>query len=137
MKFKNLLLCIVSIIVPLCLLSCSKEQDFNYPMETIYGKWEGTGIKIEDKWIDITDYFYSDFQFSVTFYDNGTYYGEGYFGTGVGTYKAKGDVIYTYVDGTPYRNYRVISLNDNVAELEMFEDDSEVTIGLKVRKTDR
>lgn len=106
-------------------------------METIYGKWEGTGIKIEDKWIDITDYFYSDFQFSVTFYDNGTYYGEGYFGTGVGTYKAKGDVIYTYVDGTPYRNYRVISLNDNVAELEMFEDDSEVTIGLKVRKTDR
>lgn len=125
----------MAIIMPVLFSSCSKEEQFDYPMESLYGKWEGTDIKSEDRWIDITSDFFYDFHFSVTFYDDGSYYGEGYFGTGYGTYEAKGDVIYTYVDDMPYMNYRVISLNGSNAELEMFTDDTEVTIGLKVRKT--
>lgn len=133
----KLFLGIMAFIMPVIISSCSKEEQFDYPMETVYGKWEGTNIKIDDRWIDVTDYFFSEFQFSITFYRDGKYYGEGYFGTGYGTYKAKGNIIYTYVGDKPYRNYRIISLNDSTAELEMFVDGAEGTIGLKVRKTDR
>ena len=133
----KLFLGIMAIIMPVLASSCSKEEQFDYPMESIYGKWEGTDIKIDGEWVDITGYIFSNLQFSVTFYDDGTYYGEGYFGTGYGTYKAKGNVIYTYVDGKPYRNYRIITLDNSTAELEMFVDGAEGTIGLKVRKADR
>ncbi len=131
-KLTHLLLSVILAVISLS--SCSKEDNFSYPMSDVYGTWEGTAIKIDSEWIDITSYWYEDFQFSITFYDDGTYYGRGYFGTGSGTYKAKDDVIYTYVDGKPYRNYRVVSLVNKNAELVMFVDGESETIGLKVKK---
>ncbi len=131
-KLAYLLLAVMLAVVSFS--SCSKEDNFSYPMSDVYGTWEGTAIKIDSEWIDITSYWYEDFQFSITFYDDGTYYGRGYFGTGSGTYKAKDDVIYTYVDGKPYRNYRVVSLVNKNAELVMFVDGESETIGLKVKK---
>lgn len=54
---------------------CSKddEENFDYPMETLYGTWEGTGIYMEsnNKWIDPSNWMYSEFQFSITFYEGG------------------------------------------------------------------
>ncbi len=117
-----------------CLSSCSKE-DFAYPMSDVYGTWDGIAVKLDGKWIDITDkYYYDDFQFSITFYEDGKYYGKGFFGTGSGTYKADGNVIYTYVGGKSYMNYRVVSLKNNVAELQMFVEGDPDTIDIRAKK---
>lgn len=118
-----------------CLSSCSKdkEDDFNYPMETVYGTWEGTAIYSKGEWIDITHWWYEDFQFSITFYSDGKYYGRGAFGTGSGTYKANGNTITTYVDGEIYLTYDIISLTNEKAELTMY-DKSGDSMRIKVAK---
>lgn len=117
---------------------CSEddEEKFDYPMKTLYGTWEGTGIYMEsyNKWIDPSNWMYSEFQFSITFYEGGKYYGKGYFGTGSGTYKAKGNTITTYVDGEVYLRYDIKSLTANNAELIMYYNDSEDYIRLRVTK---
>ena len=100
-------------------ISCSNDDDFDYPMETLYGKWVGTEVEINNEWIDITGWQYQKFQFSIEFHSDGTYYGDGYFGTGGGTYVAKKNVITTYVDGDEYGIYHVISLSNNEAVLSM------------------
>ena len=43
-----------------CLTACSEEDedDFNYPMKTLYGTWEGTDVQVGGEWIDITSYEY-------------------------------------------------------------------------------
>lgn len=116
--------------------SCSKDDEdgFDYPMETLYGTWEGTDVYIGGKWYDITSYWYSDFQFSITFYNNGKYYGRGYFGNGSGTYTATGNTIKTYVNGEPYYEYEVISLNNDKAHLYMGVKGSDEKIQIKVKK---
>lgn len=116
--------------------SCSKDDDenFDYPMETLYGTWEGTGMKVNNTWIDLTNIFYSKFAFSITFYSDGTYTGKGYFGNGKGTYKAEKDMIYTYVDGEEYYVYKVKSLDGNKAELLMGVTGSDDWLDIKVEK---
>lgn len=118
------------------LTSCSKddEADFNYPMETLYGTWEGTGINVDGKWIDPTDWLYTKFAFSIKFNADGTYSGKGYFGNGSGTYKAEGNMIYTYVSGEEYARYKVKSLSNNEAELVMSVEGSSETLELRVQK---
>lgn len=127
---------LILVITVLSLFSCSKsnKNDFNYPMSILYGTWEGTEVYIDGSWIDITSILFEDLQFSITFYEDGTYFGEGYFGTGNGTYEASGNMIYTYVSGKPYYNYRVISLNNNKAELEMSQNNSNSTLLIRVEK---
>lgn len=126
-----MLLCIVSV----SFSSCSKDDSsFDYPMETLYGTWDGTAIGIDGQWIDITNYWYKEFEFSITFAEKGKYYADGYFGYGSGTYEASGKTIKTYVDGEYYRTYTIKSLTDNNAEVIMSVEGSEQTIGLKVKK---
>ncbi|MCM1169287.1 MAG: hypothetical protein NC324_05055 [Bacteroides sp.] len=103
----------------LLFFACSKDKDLNYPMEEVYGKWKGTAVKVKSGWVDITSPLFSDLAFSITFHSNGKYYGEGYFGTGWGTYKAIGNTIYTYVDGEDYYRYEVKSWTGKSAELTM------------------
>lgn len=130
--FSLMLLCAACVCV---FSSCSKEEEnFDYPMEVLYGTWEGTEMKVKDKWIDLTNIFYSQFAFSITFYSDGTYTGKGYFGNGNGTYKAEGDKIYTYVDGEEYFVYKIKSLKDNKAELLMGVTGSDDWIEIKVEK---
>ena len=117
------------------LSSCSKDDDdFDYPLDMLYGKWVGTGIKVDDKWIDITTYPYTKFAFSMQFNSDGSYYGDGYFGNGGGTYKTKGNVIRTYIDGEEYAKYDIISLTSTTAEVRMSMDGSSETIELRVKK---
>ena len=116
--------------------SCSKDDDagFDYPMDTLYGTWEGTGIYYNGSWIDPTSsWIYSDLQFSITFYSNGKYYGEGFFGTGGGTYKASGNTITTYVDGKKYLTYKIKSLTSIKAEITMYDDTGD-SLDLRVTK---
>ncbi len=115
--------------------ACSSEDDeFNYPMETLYGTWEGVEIKTGGDWINITEYPYTKFAFSIRFNSDGSYVGRGYFGNGSGTYTAKGNTIITYVNGKEYLRYEVKTLRGNVAELTMTEEDSTGSIDIKARK---
>lgn len=102
--------------------SCSEDEEneskFNYPMQTLYGTWEATHIKLDDSWTSLT-WLGSRYQFSATFYNDGRYYGRGYFGTGWGTYKASGNTITTFVDGEEYYLYNVHSLSSNEAHVTM------------------
>lgn len=100
--------------------SCSKEEEtkFDYPMETLYGTWDATHIKIDGSWSSLEWLGYR-YQFSATFYNDGRYYGRGYFGTGWGTYKASGSSITTFVDGEEYYVYDIHSISDNIAHVSM------------------
>lgn len=124
-------------VLPMVLLSaCSSddEDSFNYPMETLYGTWEGVEIDIDGTIIDLTDWVYSKYRFSATFNSDGTYSGSGYFGNGSGTYKANGDMIYTYIDGKEYLRYQVVSMQGNTSTLIMIMEGSDETLKVKVRK---
>lgn len=117
--------------------ACSSDDDdakFDYPLETLYGTWKGTGIYVNGSgWINITSP-HSKYNFSIQFNSNGTYYGKGYFGTGSGTYKAVGDKIYTYVAGKEYNYYQVASLEGNKAMLAMGVTGASEFIMIKVEK---
>ena len=131
-------LMLVVLVSGLVFTGCSEDEEdkFNYPLETLYGTWIGTGIYMESDgtWIDPTSsWMYEDLEFSITFYENGKYYGKGFFGTGSGTYKTKGNTITTYVDGEMYLYYKVTSLTNNKAELTMY-DGSGDSMKLRVTK---
>lgn len=120
--------------------ACSKDDspadtNFDYPLETLYGRWSGTHILLKESgWVDITRYPFTHFGFSITFHSDGTYYGSGYWGTGSGTYKTEGSTIYTYVDGKEYYIYKVRSLTGNEAELSMGVTGSDTWMEIKVKK---
>lgn len=103
-------------------------------METLYGKWEGTEIYDGGEWLDLSNWMYQKLSFSISFNEDGTYYGEGFFGTGYGTYKAIGKIITTYINGEKYLTYYVKYLsNDNKAEITMY-DNSGDSMDLRVKK---
>lgn len=115
--------------------ACSNDDDeFDYPMDTLYGTWEGISINIDGSWTDITEYPFTKFAFSIKFNSDGTYIGKGYYGNGSGTYTAKGKTIITYVNGKEYLRYDIKSLTNNVAELSMTVDGSGESIIVKVKK---
>jgi len=119
---KIILLIALGVVTCFGLSSCEKADSwkFDYSQDVLCGgTWNGTAIKSEGKWIDITSYLYSKFQFSIKFNTDGTYYGSGYFGNGSGTYKAYGKTIDTYVDGELFYTYQVISMTGDQAELSM------------------
>ena len=117
--------------------ACQKESTFDYPMDVLYGTWQGTDVKTQNGWVNIENSYFSDVQFSITFYEDGSYYGRGYFGNGAGTYTASGKTIVTYVNGKEYYRYDVISLEGDRAHLLMYHkgetmaETSEVEIKVK------
>lgn len=117
--------------------SCSSDDDeIGLGIkERIIGTWEGTAALVDGTWIDITHYPYSArLGFSATFYNDGTYYGRGAFGTGRGTYKVNGNTIETYVDNELYLKYRVKEITGTSAELTIIEGTS--TLDVRVRKAE-
>lgn len=106
-------------------------------MDVLYGTWQGTDVKTQNGWVNIENSYFSDVQFSITFYEDGSYYGRGYFGNGAGTYTASGKTIVTYVNGKEYYRYDVISLEGDRAHLLMYHkgetmaETSEVEIKVK------
>lgn len=126
-----LLLATICIALP----SCSDDEDEPDAgiKENIIGTWKGTAAKVDGEWIDITKRPYNELGFSATFYDDGTYYGKGAFGTGSGTYTIKGKTIETYVNGKLYLKYNVKEITGTTAELTIIEDDD--TLDVRVRKT--
>ena len=105
----------------LCVTSCSKDDDdnFAYPMEQLYGKWEAVELKVDGKWYDVTKYPYTRFGMDITFYEGGRFYGSGYLGNGSGTFTVSGKTIKTYVNNELYITYSVNSLTASTAYLTL------------------
>lgn len=136
---KTKIFTLLALIGALIFTSCSKddnELNFDYPLETLYGTWDGIAIKIttESNWMDITKYPYTKFEFGIKFNKDNTYYGFGYFGNGSGTYTAIGKRITTYIDGEEYLFYDIKSLTGTTAEATMRESGSESYIEMKLVK---
>lgn len=132
---KKLLLMMAAVAV-MGFTGCSKDNDtpsFNYDLEVLCGTWDGIGINSNGEWIDITKFPYTEFAFTATFNTNGTYSGSGYFGNGSGTYTAVDDMIITYVEGEEYARYKIVSIEDNVAEMTMSVGDKGIGIRCKKR----
>lgn len=133
-KVFSLMLLFATIFIALPSCSDDKDEPDGGIKENIIGTWKGTAAKIDGKWIDITEYPYNTrLGFSATFYNDGTYYGKGAFGTGSGTYKIKGKTIETYVDGDLYLKYEVKEMTSSAAELTIVEGSS--TLDVRVIKT--
>lgn len=136
-RMKRIIAIFVVAVLSMSLVSCGSdddEQGFNYPMESLYGTWNGTEIKTEKATIDLTNLFWYEYKFSITFNSDGSYRGKGYFGNGTGTYKAEGDMIYTYVSGEEYARYKVLSFSGDTATLIMYMGDDSIQI--KVKKSE-
>lgn len=133
-KFLGIVLLCATIVFAFSSCSKSEEEDaFDYPMSTLYGKWEGTAICYDGNWIDISSWYFEDLSFSIEFNADGTYYGRGLWGNGAGTYKATGRSIITYVDGQRYLTYYVKSLSNSIAEITMYDNNGS-HVDLRVKK---
>lgn len=126
------ILFLMAILLPFVFSSCGDDKDeFNYPLETLYGTWQISGVKTSESGSYISWPYETT---TATFSSNGSYVGRGYFGNGSGTYKAKGNRITTYVDGETYLIYDVISLSGNTCELKVTSQDGSASVYLKCTK---
>lgn len=114
--------------------SCTKDSATpDIPKDVLLGKWVGVEAKVEGEWYDISTPPLSEYlSFAITFYSDGTYYGEGTFGTGPGTYTLNGNTIKTYVDGDLYLTYKISSWTETTAKLTI--SDGYESMQVKVEK---
>lgn len=118
----------------LCFSSCSKdndENDFNWPMEDIYGTWDITHIKANGQWHEITDPAYSSLRASGTLYSNGKFKFTDAVGSGEGTYTASGNKIKVKA-GKLYIEYVIVSLKNNRAEV--YVKNNGVSVHVKIKR---
>ncbi|WP_298062026.1 hypothetical protein [uncultured Rikenella sp.] len=124
-----LLLCATTVV---SFTSCSKDDDKSTLKDKIIGTWEAKQVKVDGEWIAIPSY--SRYSMSMTFYEDGQYYGRSdFFGTGYGIYKITGSSIKTYVDGDYMYTYRINSITDTAAEVQMLDEDSSSGYSLNIR----
>ncbi len=108
--------------------SCEKDDD-GFTVSQIVGTWEATQCKVDGEWINIPPY--SDLSITMTFYDDGRYYGKSdIFGTGWGTYRLSGNTIRTYNSGELLYTYYIKSLTDTFAEISMSSGKSTIDFRL-------
>ena len=119
--------------------SCSDDdEDENSELaEMIVGKWRITEVEQKDGTMyDVTTTI-GEKVFEptyATFLQNGDYIGYGAFGTGMGTYKVRGNKIYTYIDGEEYFIYTVESYTATRATIVISANGSDSTIRVTVEK---
>ena len=126
----------MAVICAVTFMGCEKDEQesFKFDIENLYGTWQGIAIQSNGEWIEITQPPPTNLAFSVVFYENGTYSGSGYFGNGSGTYKAEGDMIYTYIDGEELYRYKVHSISNGIAEVSMGVAGDNITLEIKLQK---
>lgn len=113
--------------------SSDDEPENSISKDQLIGLWDATAVQFnkDGKWIDITSR--PDLALSISFYEDGSYYGAGALGDGEGTYTLSGNTIKTYVDGELYGTYTVNSLVNDKAELTLTMDGE--TMGIKAKKS--
>lgn len=134
------ILLLLAIVLPLVFAGCSKDDKdpaFDYEISLLHGKWRVTHVMQSDgEYLDVTTSL-AERVFKptyATFNADGSYTGTGEFGDGSGTFKAIGKTITTYVNGSEYLKYDVVSLNGTNAELTMRETGQSATLKIKVAK---
>ncbi len=126
-----MLLCAAAVV---SFTSCSKNDDESIDKNKIIGTWEAKQVQVDGDWITIPSN--SRYSMSMTFCEDGQYYGESdFFGTGYGTYKISGNSIKTYVDGEYMYTYRINSITDTTAEVTMINEESSSDSSLDIRLT--
>lgn len=127
------LLCFMLLCATTCISfsSCSKDDD-GISKNKIIGTWDAKQVKVDSDWITIPSN--SRFSMSITFYEDGIYYGKSdIFGTGYGAYKISGNSIKTYIDEEYLYTYRINSITDSTAEVTMIDEDSDNDSSLDIR----
>ena len=115
------------------LSSCSKDdgEESMIDKTLLCGTWRITSLdRGNGTYIDVTTYPGTLLMNPTyaTFNTDGTYSGRGYFGTGSGTYKVKGNTIYTYVDGEESMKYNVLNITGTSCTLQIAKTGSEETL---------
>lgn len=128
---KKVFLFLMLAVVSTAFTGCSSDDDdFNYDVEHLIGKWQITEIEMDGRYVDVTKPpYYPEFPLTyATFNTDGSYYGSGIFGTGSGTYKTKGNTVICYVDRTEYARYQILNLSGTQCELKMSKNNESVNI---------
>lgn len=113
-------------------VSCEKGGvgDENNFANHIIGTWATTQAFVGGDWIDIPSY--SDTYATMSFYNDGRYYGDSeLFGSGWGTYTLNGKILTTYFDGELFYNYTIKSMTNTTAEVTMAYKNTNVDFRLK------
>ncbi|MFJ1431940.1 lipocalin family protein [Capnocytophaga canimorsus] len=131
---------ILMLVATFVVLGCSKKEDnesASFPLNDLYGKWRVTHIQQENgAMFDITSEI-AEKAFAptyATFNNDGTYSGEGYFGTGTGTYKVSGKTITCYIQGQEYLKYEILDFSKTEATLDMRMTGEKSATRIKVKK---
>lgn len=109
---------------------CSKDDD-DLADDDIVGTWKFTEVSTSG--LNFITWPYKST--GATFYSDGTYRGFGYFGSGSGTWKKKGNTIITYVSGEEYLRYEVKEQTSTTATLVLSTSGSDVSIWVRCVKT--
>ena len=122
-------------------VACSNDDDydsFDFDRNLLYGTWRVTHIQSAtgNEFIDITTPITEPIWgvTTATFNRNGTYSAVGFFGTGSGTFRTTGNLIITYVGGSEFFRYEVISLTGNNTELRLHESGSSESIRIRATR---
>lgn len=109
------------------------EDEWAFVADQIIGTWATTQGFVGGEWLDIPSD--SDMYATMTFYENGDYYGDSeLFGSGMGTYTLSGNILKTYFNGKLFYVYTIKSLTDTSAEVTMAYQNA--NIGLRLKKID-
>lgn len=137
---KQLLTFFASLLMVLSFTACSSDDDDDNNSELstmIVGKWRITKVEQKDgSMYDVTTYL-GEKVFEptyATFLQNGEYIGTGAFGTGMGTYKVRGNKIHTYIDEDEYFVYTVESYTATKATVVISIDGASSTLRVEVEK---
>ena len=131
-NLKHFFLLMMLLVATISFVSCSDDDDEPQSpyASTIIGTWKITHYGSTSYWLD-----WPRTTTTATFNSDGTYSGRGYFGNGSGTYTLKDSHITCYVDGKIYAQYDIISVDGNIAILDMYAGtDTSTKLTIKCKK---
>lgn len=137
---KKCFIILVAALMVACVSSCSSSDDDSssnpsfvtnptFNMNDLYGTWKIEKISANGSdYYDFDSFVKETYGYSksttATFNKNGSYQGNGYFGDGSGNYDVSADLITTYINGSVYYRYKVISENSSTCKLLMSDTKS-------------
>lgn len=132
--FRMVGMALIAILMCVSFSSCSNDDEDEFELSGPYatkiiGTWELTHYGDGKVWIPWTKK-----TTSATFNSNGTYSGQGYFGTGTGTFELSNSHVTCYVDGEIFMQYDIVSIENNIAVLTMYPDSSSEKLTIKCEK---
>lgn len=114
-KHIKILLITFFTISTLSLVSCNKQEESFFSNNDIAGTWDAVQMSTNGSNFRPWDHEPT----VVSFDSNGTFYMEGYFGSHKGTWKKKGNTIYTYIKDVEMYKYVVLELTSNTCRFKM------------------